>query len=154
MKVFLKTVGTALLYLWQLPQNLIGLAFLACCFDRMKITGQRSAVFYATKHVRGGMTLGRYVFISPKNIDREPVYDHEFGHVRQSRMLGLLWLLAVAIPSGLHNLCCRAPNYYHFYTERWANSLGGVPGYAGEYHYHMDGLIVTYWDKLKELKNK
>ena len=48
----------------------------------------------------------------------------------------------------------RAANYYHFYTERSANRLGGVPDYAGEYHYHVDGLIVTYWDKLVELKDK
>ena len=154
MKKFLKQAWAAPLYLWQLPQNLIGLAYLAFCFDRVKITEQRGAVFYATKHVRGGMTLGRYVFIAPGNIDREPVYDHEFGHVRQSRRWGWLWLPVFAIPSGLHNLFCRAANYYHFYTERSANRLGGVPNYAGEYHYHMDGLIVTYWDKLVELKNK
>ena len=84
MKKFLKTTWAVLLYLWQLPQNLLGLTYLAFCFDRVKITEQRGAVFYATKHVRGGMTLGRYVFIAPGNIDREPVYDHEFGHVRQS----------------------------------------------------------------------
>lgn len=53
-----------------------------------------------------------------------------------------------------HCLFCRVANYYHFYTERSANQLGGVPDYAGEYHYHMDGLIVTYWDKLIALKNK
>ena len=35
-----------------------------------------------------------------------------------------------AIPSGLHSLFCRAANYYHFYTERSANRLGGVPNYA------------------------
>ena len=73
MKKFLKTAWAVLLYLWQLPQNLLGLAYLAFCFDRVKITEQRGAVFYATKHVRGGMTLGRYVFIAPGNIDREPV---------------------------------------------------------------------------------
>ena len=104
MKKFLKTAWAVLLYLWQLPQNLLGLAYLAFCFDRVKITEQRGAVFYATKHVRGGMTLGRYVFIAPGNIDREPVYDHEFGHVRQSRRWGWLWLPVFAIPSGLHNL--------------------------------------------------
>ena len=112
MKKFLKTTWAVLLYLWQLPQNLIGLAY------------------------------------------REPVYDHEFGHVRQSRRWGWLWLPVFAIPSGLHSLFCRAANYYHFYTERSANRLGGVPNYAGEYHYHMDGLIVTYWHKLVELKNR
>ena len=39
MKKFLKTTWAALLYLWQLPQNLLGLAYLAFCFDRVKITG-------------------------------------------------------------------------------------------------------------------
>lgn len=154
MKEFLRIVWAVLLYLWQLPQNLIGLVYLAFCFDRVKITKQGGAVFYATKHVRGGMTMGRYVFISPKNIAREPVYDHEFGHVRQSKRWGWLWLPVFAIPSGLHCLFCRAANYYHFYTEMSANRLGGIPNYKGEYHYHMDGLIVTYWDKLIALKNK
>ena len=53
MKKFLKTTWAVLLYLWQLPQNLLGLTYLAFCFDRVKITEQRGAVFYATKHVRG-----------------------------------------------------------------------------------------------------
>ena len=62
MKEFLRIAWAVLLYLWQLPQNLIGLVYLAFCFDRVKITKQGGAVFYATKHVRGGMTMGRYVF--------------------------------------------------------------------------------------------
>lgn len=41
MKKFLKTAWAVLLYLWQLPQNLLGLAYLAFCFDRVKITEQR-----------------------------------------------------------------------------------------------------------------
>lgn len=117
MKEFLRIVWAVLLYLWQLPQNLIGLVYLAFCFDRVKITKQGGAVFYATKHVRGGMTMGRYVFISPKNIAREPVYDHEFGHVRQSKRWGWLWLPVFAIPSGLHCLFCRAANYPFLYRE-------------------------------------
>lgn len=154
MKKFLKTAWAVLLYLWQLPQNLLGLAYLAFCFDRVKITEQRGAVFYATKHVRGGMTLGRYVFIAPGNIDREPSTTMSSA-TSGSRGAGAGYgCLYSAIPSGLHNLFCRAANYYHFYTERSANRLGGVPNYAGEYHYHMDGLIVTYWDKLVALKNK
>ena len=85
MKEFLRIAWAVLLYLWQLPQNLIGLCYMLGCRDRVRVTRQRGAVFYATKHVRGGMTMGRYVFISPKNIAREPVYDHVFGHVRQSK---------------------------------------------------------------------
>ena len=104
--------------------------------------------------ILGGVALGRYVFIAVDNMMREPVYDHEYGHVRQSMYLGPLWLLVVALPSGIHCLICRAENYYHFYTERWANALGGIPDYKGEYHHHEDGLIVTCWDTLLELKQK
>ena len=161
MKAFFRHLRTALLYLWagvlylwQLPQNLIGLIFLACCRDRVRVTNQRGAAFYATKHVKGGVTLGRYVFIAVDNMTRQPVFDHEFGHVRQSKWLGPLWLPVIAIPSGIHCLCCRADNYYHFYTERWANAWGGIPDYKGEYHYHADGLIVTTWDRLVEIRDK
>ena len=56
-----------LLYVWQLPQNLIGLAYLCYCRDRALVTKQRGAVFYATSHVKGGVTLGRYVFIAVDN---------------------------------------------------------------------------------------
>ena len=44
MKKFLKTTWAVLLFLWQLPQNLIGLAYLAFCFDRVKIK------IYSTGH--------------------------------------------------------------------------------------------------------
>ena len=44
MKKFLKTAWAVLLYLWQLPQNLLGLAYLAFCFDRVKIK------IYSTGH--------------------------------------------------------------------------------------------------------
>ena len=116
---FLSMLLECLLYVWQLPQNLIGLAYLCYCRDRALVTKQRGAVFYATSHVKGGVTLGRYVFIAVDNMMREPVYDHEYGH-----------------------------------AERWANALGGIPDYKGEYHHHEDGLIVTCWDTLLELKQK
>ena len=146
MKKFLKTTWAVLLYLWQLPQNLLGLTYLAFCFDRVKITEQRGAVFYATKHVRGGMTLGRYVFIAPGNIDREPVYDHEFGHVRQSRRWGWLWLPVFAIPSGLHSLFCRAANYLPLLhrkvgksARRRAQLCRGIPLSHGRLDRHLLG---------------
>ena len=41
MKKFLKTTWAVLLYLWQLPQNLIGLVYMTLCRDRVKITEQR-----------------------------------------------------------------------------------------------------------------
>ena len=51
MKEFLRIVWAVLLYLWQLPQNLIGLVYLAFCFDRVKITKQGGAVFLSLIHI-------------------------------------------------------------------------------------------------------
>ena len=53
---------------------------------------------------------------------------HEYGHIRQSRMLGWLYLIVVGIPSALWALFYNGPKegYYRFYTERWADRLGNV----------------------------
>ncbi len=154
MRTIIQATLEILLYSWQLPQNLIGLLYLLYCRDRVKVTTQGGAVFYATNHVKGGVTLGQYVFISARNMTCEAIYDHEYGHVLQSKVLGPLWIFVIAIPSGGHCLVCRAENYYHFYTESWANVWGGIPAYRGEYHHHEDGLIVTCWDKLVEMKKR
>ena len=37
MKKLFEIIWAVLLYLWQLPQNFIGLAYLAYCCDRVKI---------------------------------------------------------------------------------------------------------------------
>jgi hypothetical protein len=60
--------------------------------------------------------------------------NHEYGHCRQSRVLGPFYLLIIGIPSFIHalarTLCWKLFhkkwNYYKFYTEAWADKLGGV----------------------------
>ena len=47
-----------------------------------------------------------------------------------------------------------ANNYYDFWTEKWANKLVGVEGYAGESHYHKDGIIRTVYSELKAFYDK
>ena len=53
---------------------------------------------------------------------------HEYGHCRQSQMLGWLYLIVVGLPSILHAGFCRCKNhsYYDMWFERWADKLGGV----------------------------
>ena len=75
----------------------------------------------------GGISLGNFVYFRP------PVYDkmirHEYGHCIQSRMLGPFYLLVIGLPSLLWALWWhpgRSVGYYSFYTERWADRLGGV----------------------------
>lgn len=151
----MNTLKEILLYIWQLPQNLIGLVYMLLCFDRVKVTEQNGAVYYATKHVNGGLTLGRYVFIEEGNMTREPVYDHEAGHVEQSKVWGWLWLFVFGIPSLIHNLCYDGKGgYYNFYTEKDANRRGGIPDYNGEYHHHEEGIIHTCYTHLVALQDK
>ena len=79
--------------------------------------------------MRGAVTLGCYVFVGLNSEYRKTV-KHELGHTIQSKILGPLYLIVIGIPSIIWAATHRAiaPNkpYDWFYTEAWANKLGGV----------------------------
>lgn len=118
------------LWIWQLPQNLVALVMLLILQGE---TRHRlgSIRFYFLKIFPGGITLGEYIIVGTR---QELTVRHEFGHVLQSRYLGPLYLPVVGLCSLLHawlngviGCCDRHPEgYYHFYTEKWADRLGGV----------------------------
>ena len=118
----LKEIG---LYLWQLPQNILGLIFLLCL--RGKKCELYNITFYYVRNFRGGISLGRYIFIN--NIDKD-IIRHEYGHCKQSQLLGWLYLLVIGLPSiihaGLHDCEKEGKIYYHFWTERWADELMNI----------------------------
>ena len=131
---------SSLLWLWQLPQNLCGIIYRSISEDNricvIENNDSRSvgAKVYLQK-TNGGISLGKYIFINQDYIDEEIVIKHECGHVKQSKILGPLYLLVIGIPSILHAWlnnyigCCWKHgeyNYYHFYTEKWANKLMGI----------------------------
>ena len=131
---------SSLLWLWQLPQNLCGIIYRSISKDNrvcvVETYDSRSvgAKVYLQK-TNGGISLGKYIFINQDYIDKEIVIKHECGHVKQSKILGPLYLLVISIPSILHAWlnnyigCCWKNgeyNYYHFYTEKWANKLMGI----------------------------
>ena len=131
---------SSLLWLWQLPQNLCGVIYRSISKDNricvVETYDSRSigAKVYLQK-TNGGISLGKYIFINQDYIDEEIVIKHECGHVKQSKILGPLYLLVIGIPSILHAWlnnyigCCWKNgeyNYYHFYTEKWANKLMGI----------------------------
>lgn len=118
------------LWIWQLPQNLVGLLFLL--FIRGEVKHRLGSIkFYYAKTFPGGITLGEYIIVGTK---KEKTVRHEFGHVKQSRILGPLYLPVIGLPSVIHagingiiNCCDKSPyGYYHLYTEAWANKLGGL----------------------------
>lgn len=123
------SIRDALLYAWQLPQNLLGLLLVAILQpeDRYDMEGVR--LCYASR-MKGGISLGKYVIVRDVLKDYTGRTErHELGHARQSRMLGWLYLPVIGLPSLLWAAWWnedRNRSYYSFYTERWADILGNV----------------------------
>ena len=121
-------------YIWQLPQNLLGMLYKDCISDDIITRVNCDATDYECYLTRngGGVTLGRYIFISQNYTDLSNVILHEIGHTKQSRILGPLYLIIIGIPSiswaGLRRLipALKKINYYSLYTESWANKLMGL----------------------------
>lgn len=118
-----------LLYLWQLPQNLLGLALVKILKAR-----RQCLVFYTDKYLFG-VSLGNYIIFGGNWTETD--LRHEMGHQKQSRYLGIFYLLIIGLPSLLGNLYDRVFHkswnnqkridwYYSQPWEAWADKLGGV----------------------------
>jgi hypothetical protein len=112
------------LYLWEFPQNVLGLLILLFVRGEEKHS-LGNITFYYAKGFFGGIRLGSYIILGSK---WERSVRHEYGHCLQSRKLGWLYLLIVGLPSLLHAGFCRCRNhsYYDIFPENWADKLGGV----------------------------
>ena len=118
-------------YIWQAPQMLAALIWYIC--RKKYITAEVEGKFYTVYRGanRGGVALGDKIFLSDYYSGEQLalVIAHESGHVKQSMMLGPLYLFVIGIPSiiwaAIHNSRSKK-SYYWFYTEAWANKLGGV----------------------------
>lgn len=134
------SIKKILLYAWQLPQNLLGLAVRAW-YRRGEPGTDWSRAAYPVPHtryscaditwsksMRGGIALGEYIVIN--YYSDQTLVKHETGHFRQSRMLGWLYLIIIGLPSLLwaatHKVIAPKKSYYWFYTERWADRLAGI----------------------------
>lgn len=126
------TFKNYLLWIWQLPQNICGIFYkyisknnrIAC------IENEYSRLVNAEVYLQrtgGAVTLGKYIFVCQNFTDKEETIKHECGHVLQSKILGPLYITVIGIRSlihaCLHDKVCSNDNYYHFFTERWANKL-------------------------------
>ncbi len=115
---------------WCLPQNLLGLfVFLITKLQGAKNEKYKDAFVTRWKH-SSGLSLGQFIFV-PETTSHETI-QHEYGHTVQSNFLGPLFLIIIGLPSIIwagcfnhyrikHNI-----SYYQFYTEKWADALGGV----------------------------
>ena len=91
----------------------------------------------------GGMSLSNHIFLPARHFDK-PLNEimaskwhseylaHEYGHTIQSHKLGPLYLFVIGAPSLIWAGCFEKyrikhnKSYYSFFTERWADKLGGV----------------------------
>ena len=146
-------VGDVLKWTWELPQNIIGALFMVYIdmtdksyFKFNSCNEMRNTQVFCD--IKGGVTLGRYIFLNKRYYTNNSVITHEIGHIWQSIYLGPLYLIVVGLPSVFHAWlnnyirCCYFHDkennlfycYYHFYTERWANNIMIRKGY---YNYIM-----------------
>ena len=125
----MKKVVEIILYIWQLPQNIVGLLLVLILQPEFCFWFSGHALYYASK-MRGGISLGRYIIVSDMMKDyKGRTEEHELGHALQSQYLGPLYLLVIGLPSLLWAAWwnrSRGVSYYSFYTEKWADRLGKV----------------------------
>ena len=115
-------------FIHELPQNCLGL--LLRLIYRGNDSEYKDVVLRRSLKMQGGISLGRYIIVS--QFARETTVMHEYGHCLQSRRLGWLYLLVIGLPSivwaGLYGTVVKRTRngYYRWYTEKWADRLGGV----------------------------
>lgn len=122
-------INKILHFIWGLPQNIIG-GIMYLILRRKNPHKKYKNAYVCKMPWGGGVSLGMFIFAS--NIDWEPTIMHEYGHTRQSMFLGPLYLLVIGLPSIIWAGCFdnyrqkHNKSYYDFYTESWADKLGGV----------------------------
>lgn len=125
-----------LLYLWCLPQNLLGLLLIAFYRpERMHIMENGNRIYFATR-MKGGISLGKYSIVNVghyrhdinESLKRDTVRHEAIGHARQSLYLGWFYLLVIGLQSALHAVLCKCKNhnYHDMWFEKWADKLAGV----------------------------
>lgn len=129
MKKLFSGILKILLFLWQFPQEVVGWVLLVVYLRKQRITKVQpfnSSVVFRVRGFRGGLSLSRYIFVSRLDYT---LICHEYGHSRQSKILGWLYLPLIGLPSAIWYSVYRdswKKSYYWFYPEKWADFLGGV----------------------------
>ncbi len=126
----MNTIINILKYIWQLPQNIVALVYLWYLTSTSIVYREqdyKGIEVYRRSACRSA-SLGKYIFLSPYAPER--TLRHEYGHTRQSLMLGPLYLIVIGIPSAvwgyIRKIVAPDMDYYQFYTEKWADKLGEV----------------------------
>lgn len=136
----MKRIKKIALYVWQLPQNLLGLLLIAFYRpERMHTMENGNRICFANR-MRGGISLGKYSLVNTshyrkdinESLKRDTVRHEAIGHATQSLYLGWLYLIVIGLPSIVWAMLYgrviepTKNGYFQFWTERWADKLAGV----------------------------
>lgn len=124
------------LYIWQLPQNLLGLV-LRVFYPAEKKLDYKGLVVRFNSRFPSGISLGKTILLRkyPTNQSLWNSVKHEYGHHIQSEKYGWLYLIIIGIPSITFNIWDRLfhdddPKWYYWYYnlpwEKDADEKGGV----------------------------
>lgn len=132
MKNFLNKAKEVAKYIWQLPQNLLGLILIAFYRpERKHVLDNGVEVHYATR-MKGGISLGKYSLVNTchyrkdinESLKRDTVRHEAIGHAKQSMMFGWLYLPVIGLSSfvwcGIYGRLVPYTHngYYTFWTEK------------------------------------
>jgi len=137
-----KTLKNILLYIWQLPQNLLGLILIwyykMIDGDRCyKYDDYNGIEYWVSPSMPSGISLGKYVIFKYEYREESNSFKHEYGHTIQSKKLGWLYLIVIGLPSLCGNIYDRLFHskwdyvksskwYYNQPWEKWADKEGKV----------------------------
>ena len=134
-----------LLWLWQLPQSIAGFILsqtFTDCTSVITFSGKSVVVYFSKKVFGAGVSLGKYIILDERyllcsDFTLRTTVSHEYGHTKQSELLGPFYLLTVGIASAVRNVYDRVAHkkwdfekraswYYGGWPEKWADKLGNV----------------------------
>lgn len=134
-----------IMFLWQLPQNLVAICMLPFMGKMKLIKHDLYTYAFECSKMSGGISLGTFIFLSPNSAKDEECILHEYGHAIDSYTFGWLYLLIIGIPSVLWaGFFSKGKCYYDFFTEKRANLNAGLKVAKNQYG------CYTYIPKEKE----
>ena len=135
MKIFFRILSE----IWQLPQHIIAYVIMLINCKSIKLMVSKDGIsHYLVDHLfDNAISLGNYIFLDSDGNFSYKTIKHEFGHQKQSLMLGPLYLIVICLPSIIGNIIdrikhkyfnkyCDPDFYYKQPWEAWADKLGGV----------------------------
>ena len=135
MKKFLRILTE----IWQFPQHIIAYVIILINCKSIKLMVSKDGIsHYLVDHLfDSAISLGNYIFLDSDGNFSYKTIKHEFGHQKQSLMLGPLYLIVIGLPSIIGNIIDRIKHkyfrrhydpdfYYKQPWEAWADKLGGV----------------------------